>query len=216
MTIRFLCPMGHPLAVPDNRAGKKGRCPVCRQRVIVPRPAGGASISDDEVANLLSEQSMDDDDEDEDDSSVAAGQIEAEEEPTHPQRSRTKTSAEPGGGHATAPSAAGARAAAARAARAKRAAAQASGPDSAPAAASPSDPPGEPHRRLGALVGDWDFRLKISLEPGGTPANSIGTDPVTENERRTAAQTKIRRPDKSVPDTSKLVLIPHYDSHFLW
>ena len=37
MTIRFLCPMGHRLAVPDERAGKKGRCPICNQRVYIPR-----------------------------------------------------------------------------------------------------------------------------------------------------------------------------------
>lgn len=36
MAIRFLCPFGHRLLVPDHRAGKKGRCPVCQQRVIVP------------------------------------------------------------------------------------------------------------------------------------------------------------------------------------
>jgi hypothetical protein len=36
MTIRFLCPMGHRLSVPDERSGKKGRCPICQQRVIIP------------------------------------------------------------------------------------------------------------------------------------------------------------------------------------
>jgi hypothetical protein len=36
MTIRFLCPHGHKLAVPDNLAGKKGRCPICRLRVYIP------------------------------------------------------------------------------------------------------------------------------------------------------------------------------------
>jgi hypothetical protein len=38
MPIRFFCPMGHRLAVPASRAGKKGRCPVCHQKVIVPVP----------------------------------------------------------------------------------------------------------------------------------------------------------------------------------
>ena len=38
MSIRFVCPFGHPLVVPDERAGKRGRCPVCRQRLIVPTP----------------------------------------------------------------------------------------------------------------------------------------------------------------------------------
>ncbi|MGD9644974.1 MAG: hypothetical protein AB7U73_04625 [Pirellulales bacterium] len=38
MPIRFVCPFGHPLIVPDERAGKRGRCPVCRQRLIIPTP----------------------------------------------------------------------------------------------------------------------------------------------------------------------------------
>jgi len=36
MTIHFYCPLGHRLAVPDERAGKKGRCPMCHQLVIAP------------------------------------------------------------------------------------------------------------------------------------------------------------------------------------
>jgi hypothetical protein len=44
MAIHFYCPLGHRLVVPDARAGKKGRCPVCEQLVIVPvadpRPSG--------------------------------------------------------------------------------------------------------------------------------------------------------------------------------
>ncbi|HET6883913.1 MAG TPA: hypothetical protein VFI31_27410 [Pirellulales bacterium] len=36
MSIRFFCPLGHRLQVPDKRAGKKGRCPMCGQRLIVP------------------------------------------------------------------------------------------------------------------------------------------------------------------------------------
>lgn len=44
MAIHFYCPLGHRLVVPDERAGKKGRCPVCEQMVIVPvadpRPSG--------------------------------------------------------------------------------------------------------------------------------------------------------------------------------
>lgn len=38
MSIQFVCPYGHRLKVPDHRAGKKGRCPKCYQRVIVPVP----------------------------------------------------------------------------------------------------------------------------------------------------------------------------------
>lgn len=36
MSIRFYCPLGHRLQVPDARAGKKGRCPLCQQKIIVP------------------------------------------------------------------------------------------------------------------------------------------------------------------------------------
>ena len=36
MPINFYCPLGHRLAVPDDRAGKRGRCPVCQQKVYVP------------------------------------------------------------------------------------------------------------------------------------------------------------------------------------
>lgn len=38
MPIRFFCPFGHLLVVPDHRAGKKGRCPTCDQKVSVPAP----------------------------------------------------------------------------------------------------------------------------------------------------------------------------------
>src|SRR5262245_22661778 len=37
MPIRFLCPNGHKLIVPDERAGKKGKCPECRVRVYIPQ-----------------------------------------------------------------------------------------------------------------------------------------------------------------------------------
>jgi len=38
MAIRFLCPLGHPIKAADHRSGKKGRCPVCHQKIIVPVP----------------------------------------------------------------------------------------------------------------------------------------------------------------------------------
>jgi hypothetical protein len=38
MAIHFYCPLGHRLVVPDERAGKKGRCPACHQLVIAPVP----------------------------------------------------------------------------------------------------------------------------------------------------------------------------------
>jgi hypothetical protein len=37
MSIHFVCPLGHKLKVPDDRAGKPGKCPVCHQRVFVPQ-----------------------------------------------------------------------------------------------------------------------------------------------------------------------------------
>ncbi|MBL8827182.1 MAG: hypothetical protein JNM18_09365 [Planctomycetaceae bacterium] len=54
MSIHFLCPLGHPLVVPDDRAGKKGRCPICQQRVYVPQPqaaspGGPAHAAHDDV-----------------------------------------------------------------------------------------------------------------------------------------------------------------------
>lgn len=36
MPIRFVCPLGHPLIVPDELAGTQGQCPTCRQRLVVP------------------------------------------------------------------------------------------------------------------------------------------------------------------------------------
>src|SRR4029077_15802942 len=102
--------------------------------------------------------------------------------PTPPKRSRAETPVEPpSGGEKTSP--ASARAAAMRAARSKRAAAPKSTTKSgspeaksgSPEAPPPSDPPGEPHRWLDGLVGEWDFRLKLCLEANGTPSTSTGT-----------------------------------------
>ncbi|HEX4129313.1 MAG TPA: hypothetical protein VHZ24_04670 [Pirellulales bacterium] len=49
MSIHFYCPLGHRLVVPDERAGKKGRCPVCQQKVYVPvadpRPSGRRKLA---------------------------------------------------------------------------------------------------------------------------------------------------------------------------
>lgn len=36
MSIRFYCPHGHRLKVPEEKAGKSARCPVCQERVVVP------------------------------------------------------------------------------------------------------------------------------------------------------------------------------------
>lgn len=50
MAIRFLCPLGHRLAVAEHLAGKKGRCPVCKQRVYIPDldPAAVPAVEDPE------------------------------------------------------------------------------------------------------------------------------------------------------------------------
>ncbi len=37
MPIQFRCPLGHRLGAPDHYAGKKIRCPVCREKVRIPR-----------------------------------------------------------------------------------------------------------------------------------------------------------------------------------
>ena len=36
MSIEVVCPSGHHLKVKDRYAGKRGRCPLCREPVIVP------------------------------------------------------------------------------------------------------------------------------------------------------------------------------------
>jgi len=50
MSIRFYCPSGHRLRAPDRKTGREIRCPVCRQRAIVPevdapRRLGGRTYS---------------------------------------------------------------------------------------------------------------------------------------------------------------------------
>jgi hypothetical protein len=49
MSIHFVCPRGHKLSVPDDRAGKQGRCPVCNQRLFIPerRPDGASDPKED-------------------------------------------------------------------------------------------------------------------------------------------------------------------------
>jgi hypothetical protein len=159
MTIRFLCPLGHPLAVPDNRAGKKGRCPVCRQRVCVPRPAGGASLSDDEAAELLGDPMADE----EEDAEIGA---EGDDEfiPAPPKASPRKPSPE---APRAAKSAPGSKPRSADSPASKRKSGSAGATRSA-------DPPSDRHQWLGGLVGEWDYRMKLWLEPGGSPSASIG------------------------------------------
>lgn len=42
MSIYFKCYNGHPMAAPEQQAGKKVPCPVCQLQVLVPRPRGFA------------------------------------------------------------------------------------------------------------------------------------------------------------------------------
>ncbi|HBO42604.1 MAG TPA: hypothetical protein DD670_01445 [Planctomycetaceae bacterium] len=51
MSIQVRCPKGHVLRVKDSFAGKIGLCPVCRERVAVPRD--GRSLSEDEIIDVL-------------------------------------------------------------------------------------------------------------------------------------------------------------------
>lgn len=41
MGIRFQCPNGHPLHVKDFLAGKRGICPECDAKFLVPKTSGG-------------------------------------------------------------------------------------------------------------------------------------------------------------------------------
>ncbi len=55
MSIRVVCPNGHPLRVQDSSAGKTGLCPVCKALVKVPEPVAG-SVSEDDVLGFLGPQ----------------------------------------------------------------------------------------------------------------------------------------------------------------
>ena len=46
MSIRVVCPNGHPLNIPDSFAGKTGLCPVCKARVKVPQPVQNQVLED--------------------------------------------------------------------------------------------------------------------------------------------------------------------------
>ena len=41
MAIKFKCTCGHVLSVPDNFAGKSGKCPKCQKALKVPQPSAG-------------------------------------------------------------------------------------------------------------------------------------------------------------------------------
>lgn len=56
MSIRVVCPNGHPLRVQDSSAGKTGLCPVCKALVKVPEPANYQPVSEDDVLGFLGPQ----------------------------------------------------------------------------------------------------------------------------------------------------------------
>jgi hypothetical protein len=162
MTIRFLCPLGHPLAVPDNRAGKKGRCPVCRQRVYVPQASGSGSLSDDDVADFLADAMVDDDDSADDESGDA---------PRAPSSHAAGKKAAPDPSSATK----GPRESSPPAVASQKASSKGARPASGALAATASaDSASDHHKWLDGLVGQWDYRLKLWQEPGGAPSLSAG------------------------------------------
>jgi hypothetical protein len=161
--------MGHPLAVPDNRAGKKGRCPVCRQRVYIPQSASG-SLSDDDVAELLADPLADADEDD----------VEVDESADSPPEPPPK---KPAGKPSVAKAPRPSKAAPAEPKRPKPSVAV---PEPKEASRSPKkmasashetsspETSGDPHRRLETLVGEWTCRIKLWVEPDGSPELSDG------------------------------------------
>jgi len=53
MSIQIICPNGHRLSVKDSFAGRAGLCPICKARVVVPKPQNG-QLSEDEIVDFLS------------------------------------------------------------------------------------------------------------------------------------------------------------------
>ncbi len=49
MGIRFACPNGHPLHVKADLAGKRGICPQCQARFLIPVPQGTAAVETRQV-----------------------------------------------------------------------------------------------------------------------------------------------------------------------
>ncbi len=53
MSIKVTCPNGHSLKIKTKYAGKTGRCPICKARIIVP-PAGDSDVfADDSIMDVL-------------------------------------------------------------------------------------------------------------------------------------------------------------------
>lgn len=168
MTIRFLCPLGHPLAVPDNRAGKKGRCPVCRQRVYIPKLADAPSLSDDDVAEMLADVSDDEDVEDDAEANIEPDALPPEAAPAPPPRKPQRASPARAKGQGSASSAKSSE-------REHKPAGGSPKASASPEGSLASDAPGDLHQRLEGLIGQWNCRIKLWLEPGGSPELSAGS-----------------------------------------
>jgi hypothetical protein len=52
MSIQVVCPNGHSLKVKQELAGKTGLCPLCKARVLIPRPVD-AALSEDAILGFL-------------------------------------------------------------------------------------------------------------------------------------------------------------------
>jgi anti-sigma B factor antagonist len=52
MSIKVICPNGHALQVKSEFAGKSGLCPLCKARIVVPKPAAEA-VSEDDLLEVL-------------------------------------------------------------------------------------------------------------------------------------------------------------------
>ena len=52
MSIKVICPNGHALQVKSEFAGKSGFCPLCKARIVVPKPEPEAVSEDDLLAVL--------------------------------------------------------------------------------------------------------------------------------------------------------------------
>ena len=52
MSIRVVCPNGHLLKIKSKYAGKSGLCPICKGRIVVPKPEPD-TLSEDSIMDVL-------------------------------------------------------------------------------------------------------------------------------------------------------------------
>jgi len=53
MSIKVTCPNGHSLKIKTKYAGKTGRCPICKARIIVPSGDGSNVFAEDSIMDVL-------------------------------------------------------------------------------------------------------------------------------------------------------------------